>query len=276
LSISSIRRTQRFSCSIASLTTLVSRYGSTERIERIAFRLLQPESLASARETKREAILTYLALMQLQGAKLPPFRLLPEEIKADLKMLWTRYEDAVSAGRDFLFQLGKPEMIQLAFAQARVGKRLPEDFYLHRSAERRLPPLLLLLVHAAHQIVGAIDYDVLKIALDGRKVSFLKYRDFDGIGHPELLYSARVHVPTSSCSIRDYSSSTNPPILHRKESLVDSLYPCYGQFEALTRMEEKSGLLSRSDIGTRNGWESLLRSEGFAIDGHRLEKSGVT
>ena len=50
------------------------------------------------------------------------------------------------------------------------------DFYLHRSAEESLPALLRVLLFAARQIVGEVDYNIIKFAMDGRKISFLKYK----------------------------------------------------------------------------------------------------
>ncbi len=253
-----------------SLDRLVERFGSVPRIERIALRVLEPTTLASIRESRRESLLTYLAMMQLQGMKLPPIRLLPDEIQADMKMFWPRYEAANDAGRDFLFQLGKPGFVREACSKAPVGKRLPEDFYLHKSGESQLRAPLVLLLFAARQVVGEVDYDVIKIALDGKKVSFLKYREFESIAHPELLYSVRVYLPTASFSIRDYTKSTNPPVLHRKDGLVDSLHPRYEEFAALTLQEEKLGLLSRVDIGTREGWNAILAEHGVRVIDHSL------
>lgn len=253
-----------------SLEKLVERFGPVARIERITLRALEPYTLASIRENRRESLLTYLAMMQIQGMKLPPVRLLPDDVQADMKMFWPRYEAANDAGREFLFQLGKPGFVRAACSNAPVGKRLPEDFYLHKSGESQLPAHLVLLLFAARQVVGEVDYDLIKIALDGRKVSFLKYREFESIAHPELLYSVRVYLPTASFSIRDYSKSANPPVLHRKDSLVDSLHPRYEEFAALTVQEEKLGLLSRIDIGTRERWNAILAEHGVRIIDHSL------
>lgn len=252
------------------LPKLVERFGPPQRIERIASALLDQDSLTRTREDKRESILTYIAMMRLQGMTPPPLRTLPGEIQADIKMLWRSYKAALQAGTDFLFQLGKQEMVKKACGGARLGKRLPEDFYVHKSAEIQLPPLLRLLIFAARQVVGEIEYDIVKISLDGRKVSFLRYRDFETVAHPDLVYSVKVYLPTSSYSIRNYDSAMNPPILHRKETLLDPLHPQYSEFANLSTQEEQCGLLSRSDIGTREGWQSVLRERGFQIVGHSL------
>lgn len=258
-----------------SLPKLVERFGPPQRIERIASALLDPDSLTRTREDKRESILTYIAMMRLQGMSPPPIRVLPGEIQADIKMLWPSYKAALEAGTDFLFQLGKQEMVRTACSEARLGKRLPEDFYVHKSAEIQLPALLRLLIFAARKVVGEIEYDLIKISLDGRKVSFLRYREFENVAHPDLVYSLRVYLPTSSYSIRNYSSSINPPILHRKEKLLDPLHPQYSEFANLSAQEEELGLLSRSDIGTRAGWEAALQEKGLQIVGHRLTPISV-
>jgi DNA phosphorothioation-associated putative methyltransferase len=150
------------------------------------------------------------------------------------------------------------------------SSRLPDNFYVHRSAEDQLGALLRLLVFAGKQIVGEPEYNVLKISTDGRKVSFLQYRDFDTEGHPELLHGVKVFLPRAEYSIRGYSGSLNPPILHRKETLVDPLYPNYSTFCQLTKEEAELGLLSRANIGNRNSWAALLTENGLRIDGHRL------
>jgi DNA phosphorothioation-associated putative methyltransferase len=130
--------------------------------------------------------------------------LLPAETQADIKLLWPSYKSAMEEGLEFLFSLAKPDLIRDTCLSASVGKRLPSDFYLHRSAEESLPALLRVLLFAARQIVGEVDYNIVKISMDGRKVSFLNYKDFDGDAHPE----------------------------------VDPLYPEYGTFAELTRQEE--------------------------------------
>ena len=215
-------------------------------------------------------------MLQLRGVRPPPIRLLPPETQADIKLLWPSYKSAMHEGQQFLFQLGKPELIREACLSAPVGKRLPSDFYLHQSAEESLPALLRVLLFAARQIVGEVDYNIIKFAMDGRKISFLKYKDFDEEAHPELLHSVRVHLPSASYAIRDYSSSENPPILHRKEAFVDPLYPDYGAFSELTRQEEDLGSLSRPEIGFRQQWQRLLAEHHLKVVGHTICRTTVS
>jgi len=80
----------------------------------------------------------------------------------------------------------------------------------------------------------------------------------------------RVYLPTASYGIKNFSNSEKPPILHRKESFLDPLHPRYAEFAQLSAQEEELGLLSRSDIGMRKGWEALLKERHLDIVGHSL------
>ena len=154
------------------------------------------------------------------------------------------------------------------------GGGWPGALYFHRSSTGQVPPLIRLILLAATQIVGDVDHDLVKLDSDGRKVSFLRYSRFDEEAHPALEYSVRVHLPTATHSFRDYRDSLNPPILHRKDSLVDPLYPRYADFRALTEQEQALCLLSRNDIGFRRQWLALLAEKRVRIDGHTLITEG--
>jgi DNA phosphorothioation-associated putative methyltransferase len=70
---------------------------------------------------------------------------------------------------------------------------------------------------------------------------------------------------------RDYDSSDNPPILHRKETFVGPSYPLFEKFTKLTQQEEEWGLLdSTRTIGTREGWRKCLEEHCAELQGHRV------
>ena len=102
-------------------------------------------------------------------------------------------------------------------------------------------------------------------------VSYLSYPDFESDPHPALASSMTVHLQTFRVRERDYTSSRNPPILHRKETFVASDHPLHGKFARLTRQEELKGLYEApTHIGTRRGWDELLSEKGLVLRGHRL------
>ena len=79
-------------------------------------------------------------------------------------------------------------VIMDAFAKVKDGKRVFDDLYIHRSLEDELPPLVRLMIFAGRQIVGDIGHNVIKLSVDGRKVSFLHYTNFDDDPHPSLRF----------------------------------------------------------------------------------------
>lgn len=254
---------------------LTAKFGSRNRIERLAWRVVHPASLEEVQKLRKDELLVSLAMIRLQGSKPVPFRSLPAEVQADVKALGVNYQRSLKESETFLFAMGNADVMKKTCQECRLGKKLPDDLYVHVSLESQLPALLRLVVFAARQIVGDAECDLLKIATDGRKVSFLKYRDFDLVPHPELQYSLRVYLPKAAHSFKDYSDSTNPPILHRKETFLDELHPDYARCLNLTREEEARGLLSRPDIGQRNGWHALLMASGLKVEGYDLRETGV-
>src|SRR5262249_49990421 len=83
--------------------------------------------------------------------------------------------------------------------------------------------------------------------------------------------SVKLSLRTRQLECLDFADSDNPPILHRKETFLQSDHPSYATFARLTKQEEDHGLLDETArIGTRDGWNQRLRDAGFMLRGHRL------
>lgn len=167
-----------------------------------------------------------------------------------------------------------PELsaIALTCQNSRVGKLLPNVLYVHITALPALEPLLQRYESLARLAVPQLEEPTLvKFSIDKPKISYLFYPDFDTDPHPALQASIQVDLQSQQVSYRDYSTSDNPPVLHRKETFVTPVYPLYEQFAQLTRQEEANGLLDNSHaIGTRQRWLQRLEDYGVELQGHRL------
>jgi DNA phosphorothioation-associated putative methyltransferase len=119
---------------------------------------------------------------------------------------------------------------------------------------------------------GKIDgTNLIKLHRHSGKVSYLVYSDFETDPHPTLSRSVKLSLRTREIDCFDYSASTNPPILHRKETFLTSDHPLHAKFARLTQQEEKHGLLDdTATIGTKEGWQARLAETGFVLRGHRL------
>jgi len=251
---------------------LVETFGSSERINRLTLHHIDSVSFDGSRAQRRDDILVFLAMLRLQGLKPPPISALPPTVRSDIKTIWPTYAAAQTEGTEFLFRLGDPQQVKQSAAGLPVGKLVADDLYIHRSIEDDLPALLRLIVFAAKQIVGDVIYNIIKVRTDGRAISFLYYPDFDHDAHPALQSSIRVYLPKATYDIRDYATSDNPPILHRKDAFVSTTHPLFQQFHGLTAAEERAGLLDAPNIGYRQAWRIVLSERGYSIRGHDLVK----
>jgi DNA phosphorothioation-associated putative methyltransferase len=149
-----------------------------------------------------------------------------------------------------------------------TGKQLPDALYIHISALGSLDPEI---ADVVRQHAGQ-GYHVAKIDNDGSHISYLTYGSFSSNPHPPLEFSRRVDLSTGKATYHNYGRSNNPPILHRKELLLEKGHPLYKKFSALTQQELAAGLLDSPQIGRRKGWTKLLRRKGYRLSGHTLVK----
>ena len=91
---------------------LLDTFGSSQRIARLALRHIDYEAFSGSQAQRREDILTYLAMVRLQGLKPLSFFKLPRTVQADVKAVWKTYRAALTEGERYLFSLGDPEIIK--------------------------------------------------------------------------------------------------------------------------------------------------------------------
>jgi DNA phosphorothioation-associated putative methyltransferase len=106
------------------------------------------------------------------------------------------------------------------------------------------------------------------------KLSDLVSPDSENAAHPPWVRCFALSLRTGQIECCDYAQTSNPPVLHRKESFLHPDHPLHAKFARLTAQEAKHGLLDdSSSIGTRDGWARRLSERGFALKGHRLVRS---
>lgn len=219
---------------------------------------------------RKEDLLVYVALSRFQ--RRPQFTALPNELRADIKAFFGTYKQACDSGDKLLFSLGQPETIQTACRQSPIGKFVGNALYVYISALNDLNPILRIYEGCASRTFGQLEQTtIIKFRADKPKVSYLYYPNFDTDAHPTLHSSMQANLSSLYVDFRDYSTSENPPILHRKETFVYKDYPGYEKFAKLTAQEEKKGLLEDPiSIGTRKNWQQRLIDSNVQIKGHRI------
>lgn len=153
-----------------------------------------------------------------------------------------------------------------------VGKRVGGDRYIHRDAlERHAPTLFRAVSGYAARAEPPFEWSVCKLSPARRRISLLHYPCFRKRAHPTLSAALTVDLERRVTRVRRYSAKGNPPILHRKELLIDPSDPDYERFAALTIEEEQAGLFAKpSVIGHERGWAEQLERRGLSIHDHEL------
>jgi DNA phosphorothioation-associated putative methyltransferase len=202
----------------------------------------------------------------------PPMMTLPLGLQCDIRAFFGSYTKACRQADDLLFRSGNAEAVDEACKRATAGKVLPIALYVHRDALDSLEPLLRAYEGCARAYLGEVEgANLIKLHRQLGKVSYLVYPDFETDPHPALLRSIKLSLRTRELDCYDYANSTNPPVLHRKETFLPADHPLHARFARLTQQEEKHGLLDETaTIGTREGWQRRLYEKGFTIRGHRL------
>lgn len=246
------------------------RFGSLRRAHRLVERAHDPEQWKRIITARGQDLLLFLALSRFDGR--PRFGQFPLTLRRDIRSLFSTYKRACEEADLALHAVGDMQRVLRAAQRSPVGKRTPSAIYVHESALDALPPLLRLYEGCARRYIGRVEEaNLIKLHTEEPMVSYLSYPGFESDPHPALAESLTVHLQTFRLRERDYRTSRNPPILHRKETFVVPEHPLHAKFARLTRQEEFKGLFEESSrIGTRDGWEQRLRNQGLTLRGHRV------
>ena len=171
-----------------------------------------------------------------------------------------------------VYSVYKKELSKLQF-----GKRVNNNLYVHIHSISTAAPQLYTLVENTGKSANITDnFEVIKFSLSQFRISFLSYPDFLENPHPVLQSSVTVDLATGKIKRYDYSVSVNPPILHRKETLLEPNHPLIPKFQTLTKAEEAEGLFENTSIiGFKKNWQRLLAAKGLSYRGHKLIKKKV-
>jgi DNA phosphorothioation-associated putative methyltransferase len=249
---------------------VIERFGSLRRAFAAVQRLTGTETWDAIARRRYEDLLVYLALARFR--KRPTYSALPPTLRRDMKGFFGSYRRACAEADELLFRAGDATAIDEACRGSSIGKLLPDDLYIHRSALDSLAPVLRVYEGCGRAYLGEVEgANIIKIHRRSGKLSYLVYPDFDSDPHPALFRCVRLNLRTRQIDCYDYGSSGNPPVLHRKECFLLPDDERYAKFARLSVQEEKHGLLTdAAGIGTRDGWARRLSERGFSVRGHRL------
>ncbi|WMN82021.1 DNA phosphorothioation-associated putative methyltransferase [Vibrio parahaemolyticus] len=171
------------------------------------------------------------------------------------------------------------ELFAKLVSDIKVGKQLPDAVYLHRDALSALPNVMAQFIPAVAKAVSLEEdnWNLVKLFKKEFRLSLLHYPDFYTDSYPALRQSLNVDLSKLSHKITSYEDSDNPPILHRKETMILPESEHYEHFITLTQEGENAGLYVNSRlIGFKRSWENLITRHGYElVDGRLFRSSAV-
>ena len=174
-------------------------------------------------------------------------------------------------------------MFTTALEQAsthKLGKQILDELYIHTDYLERfqnIEPYASLISSAiAAMLQEDIKlYNVAKINITRNKLSFLQYLDFENDAFPILNRSCLYDKTKDKITKRIYATSLNPPILHRKELLVDIDHPLRQKWVEITKSAEELGFFSTENaIGFKLNWERVIANKGFVLIANQFQPLG--
>lgn len=160
-----------------------------------------------------------------------------------------------------------------------IGKKLPDATYIHKSALNEVPTKLKNVIFAVGTALKLApeSWDIVKLSRKQFALSLLSYPTFFSDSYPALEQSVTVDLAKLNHKVTDYSGYDNPPILHRKETMISSQHDSYEEFCLITEEGENAGLYENTrHIGFKASWEAIIHSKGYElVDGRLFRNSAL-
>ena len=160
-----------------------------------------------------------------------------------------------------------------------VGKKLPGAIYFHKEAFNATPPKLVQFINVVAQAlkISNNDWNLVKVSTEDFRLSLLHYPTFFEDSYPALTQSVTVDLNKLTHRVIYYNNQDNPPILHRKETMLPSNHQAHKGFTLITEEGEAAGLYENSrKIGFKNSWDNLIAKHGYElVNGRLFQRSTV-
>ncbi len=170
------------------------------------------------------------------------------------------------------------EQFKQLVKETQIGKKLPDAIYFHREYFAQAPAPLVKFIEIVAKALKIEDdeWNLIKLFKNDFRLSLLHYPDFFQDAYPALKQSVTVDLVKLSHRITKYEHRDNPPILHRKETLIPENHPKFEEFLMITQEGETIGLYENSRmIGFKDSWERLTAKHGYELVDGRLFRSSA-
>lgn len=242
------------------------------RLQRHARSAARPDLVEAGAKRSVLDTLLFLGVELFNGRG--SLRSMPPAVQENIRRFFSSYREACARADRLLLKIRDDAYVRGAMRNS-VGKLTPTALYVHRDAMGRMPVVLRLYEHCGSIAAGRPQqFELVKLAHEGRAVSWLGYPDFDRDPHPRTAWSYSVDMRTLATRFTSFEGRANRPLLHRKEEFLHPDDPRVAKFARLTRAEVRAGLYRQPHlIGTESGWQQVLERQCVALRGHRLVRA---
>jgi DNA phosphorothioation-associated putative methyltransferase len=233
--------------------------------------------LEESRRGRIEDLTVYFA--QLQFEKKKPYRQLEPQLQRDVRAFFGDYKSATLAGRELLFRLAQPEVIDKACAEAAsrgVGWYEPSDFLqLHSSLVPQLPSEIRAYIACGTALYGDVSSaDLVKVHIRSGKLTLMRFDDFTGKPLPRMVERTKINLREQDIDYFLYEKEFAPPFLYNKSRYINEEFPGYPEQVAFDEQLASFPFIELSGYGpTPEDLEIALEKHRWAIQGIQLVRS---
>ena len=183
------------------------------------------ELFTEAQQKRKEDLLVYFALGLFEKRK--PQTLMPESLRRDIKAFYSSYNYALEEGRNALFAVGNPVLVEEACIKAYENIQCGEfneghDYIFHKDYLGDLPTELRIYIGCATQLYGDLEgIQLIKAHMTSGKVSLMRYRDWES-DTPYLIERIKIKMKDQDIDFFDYTEEFEPQPLLNKEIYIRS------------------------------------------------------
>jgi len=260
---------------VDDLAAIRERFGSLGRALAFLKRFHGDEAIQLAAASRKDDLRVFLALLGFE--RRPPYRSFPEELRRDVRILFTSMQQARREATGLLYSAGDTELVEAACAEAiaRGLGNLDEEkaLTIHTSLVPQLPALLRVYIGCASKLYGDVSSaDLLKVHTRSGKLTLMSFDDFDSVPLPRMVQRVKVDLRKQRVDLFEYGAIYEKPHLYWKSRFIADDHDRYDEQRQFDRTLAALHVLDDEGYGPAPGeLERRLHGYRIAIHGFRFK-----
>jgi len=208
------------------------RLGSLKRALAFLKRFHGDEAIQLAAASRKDDLRVFFALLEFEHRR--PYRSFPEDLRRDVRDLFSSMQQARREATSLLYSAGDAELVEAACMEA-VERGLgvldgDKALTLHTSLVSQLPALLRVYIGCASKLYGDVaSADLLKVHTRSGKLTLMSFDDFDSGALPRMAQRVKVDLKKQRVDLYEYGDSYEKPHLYWKSQFISGDHPRYDE-----------------------------------------------